>query len=543
MAIFLINMFSMTDKKNTNQCTADILNPSFWQAVAGKREGAFSPWNDAERGDLLDFARKINAPEAVEESIEKLGDPQTLVVVAGQQVGLFLSPLYVIYKAAGAIMWARQLEEWLGRPVRPVFWIASEDHDYDEIRKVNYQSSAGQVMDWQYDLDVEPGTSMFDVPCDEKRIDKFLECIREETRETEFRDSVLERWAEHAEAAYNLEEFFARGLMDFFGEEGLIPFSSNGAVLRSRAAKVIRREIEKPCETSSLVKASDDDAIHRKGDEANFFLYRNGKRAKVRYENKTFVIESLGNNTVIETLTSEELLAELEASPGHFSPNVITRPVAQDTVLPVIAMIGGPGERRYLRQLRQAGVYESLGVVPSVTLPRPRGLLLEPNVEKSLEKLGLDDTILVSENTRDIREKAALNSDFGQALEAMEQMESKAEALFDELRPQLGQMADNPAVASAMKKTLGHWKKGAAKMTQRVRREIELHDAASQHHLDRVLTTIKPGGVAQERHLGPLAPFQLHYCTQKFAKFILENLRIDAGADLQVLRLSTIYEE
>ncbi len=536
-------MFDMNDTMTPNQNSEKIYESSFWEHAAEKLDGTYVPWSKNEQESLIDFARKVDANEAVRESIQRLGEPETLVVVAGQQVGLFLSPLYIMYKAAAAILWARRLEIWLKRPVRPVFWIASEDHDYDEIRKVHYMNAAGQIMEWQYNLDVVPGTSMFNVTCKKERIAEYLQTIRNETRETEFRDTVLERWASHAQASENLEDFFARGLMDFFGHEGLIPFSSNNMALRSRAVDILRREIENPCETSRRIKSSADDAIHRSGDEINFFIYREGKRARIRHHDGSFNVESLEDNAVIEKMHAQQILDELEKYPENFSPNVVTRPLVQDSVLPVIAMIGGPGERRYLLQLRQAGVYDALGVKPAVTLPRPRCLLIEPNVEKSIEKIGLDETTLISENKRYIREATALNSDFGKALEAVEQMESKAEALFAKLRPELGQMADNPAVSSAMEKTLAHWKKGANKMAQRVRREIEQHDAASQHHLERILNTIAPDGIPQERCLGPLAPFQLHYGTKTLAEFILKKLSIDKGADLQILRLSKIHEE
>ncbi|MFW6287043.1 MAG: bacillithiol biosynthesis cysteine-adding enzyme BshC [Candidatus Sumerlaeota bacterium] len=513
----------------------------FWREAAERREGSdYVPWSDPERATLRDFARRVEAPGAVMESIEALGDGETLVVCAGQQTGLFLSPLYIIYKAAGAVLWARHLSDLLERPVKPLFWIASEDHDYDEVCGLRYLDASGTLQRWEYDAEVAAGTSMFDVGLERDRIASFMDQLRQHTRETDFREAVIERWMSHAEQSDNLEDFFARGLMDFFGDAGLIPFSSNDASLRKRAASILRSEIENPGETSRRVKETGGKAIHRKGDEVNFFLYRRGVRAKVRLEDQEFQVEDIGSNETIETLSREALLEELDQSPLHFSPNVITRPVVQDGALPVVAMLGGPGERRYLAQLREAEIYSFFEVPASVVLERPRALLLEPSVERSLEKLGLDQVLLKTEDTAHLREAAARASDFGEALKAVESMEDRAENLFEDLRPKMGDLMKSPAVESALDKTLQNWKKGASKMAKRVRREIEQRDEAAQHHLDRLVNTALPDGHPQERVIGPLAPFEVHYGTKAFAEFILDNLQIDRGADLQVLRLSDI---
>ncbi|HPS01661.1 MAG TPA: bacillithiol biosynthesis BshC, partial [Candidatus Sumerlaeota bacterium] len=120
-------------------------DPNDWRRRTAVRDAQpVAPWTPAERAALWEVNRGAGEHAAVKRNIEALGDPATRVVVAGQQAGLFLSPLYILYKALAAVRWAERLTDLLEQPVVPVFWVASDDHDFEEVRHTVYLNREGR---------------------------------------------------------------------------------------------------------------------------------------------------------------------------------------------------------------------------------------------------------------------------------------------------------------------------------------------------------------------------------------------------------------
>jgi len=524
-------------------------DPDFWRQMLVKRDAnPVPPWTGQERGVLANFNRRMGVPQAVLDNIERLGDPKTLVVIAGQQAGLFLAPFYTLYKAIAAVKWAERLAEILGRPVVPAFWIASEDHDYEEVRRVHYLDANGRDVEWKCPLEPAPGTSIFDIPADAQALGDFLNSVEADTRPTEFKAEILGRWRRFIDESESLEDFFSRGMADLLGATGLILLPSGLPAVRRRATPIVRREIERPLESTALLlerakameEAGEEPPVHRREGDVNFFLYREGLRCKVTYGKGCFQVVHPSGDREVGSLSAEDLLKELDAAPEYFSPNVALRPVIQDSVLPVLAMIGGPGERKYLAMVQEAGLYDLFQVAASHVLARPRAVLIEPRVERLLEKYGMDEKWISREEWSRIEEVVIRAADEARAIESLENLKKGQVEAFERFASGMGDLGKAPAVVSAIRKTSDHIQQALGKMEQRIRDELKREQETAGGQLHRLFDALRPGGAPQERVLSPIAPFQLNY-GDAFAPWLVEGLDLDAPA-LQVLRLSDMHD-
>jgi len=534
----------------------------FWLEVCRRRDARpVAPWTDEECAALRRFNAEAGAPPAVLEAADRLADPRSLVVVAGQQPGLFLTPLYILYKAVAAIKWARRLGELLSRPVIPVFWIGSDDHDFDEISRAHYLSGEGALVSWDYGARTEErepeaagriarGRSVFDVAVDRAALLSFLDDVDRDTRPTEFKERRLGAWKSIVNSSINLENLFAKLLTELLGDQGLVVLSARLMPLRLRARATLRREIERPTEVSALIKKTGDEAkalggraaLHRDGDEVNFFIYRldasdprpGALRCKVTFSGGDFLVSHPATGELIERTNAARLLAELRESPEHFSPNVATRPIVQDCALPTLAMVAGPGEQEYLAQVR--GVYELFDVFQSHAIPRPRVLLIEPRIERHLATYGVQDEALVTEDWRTVEERFLRGGESGSAIGAVEDLRRTLAAAFAHLSGKLARLEKNPAVQSAVSKTSAKTSRAIDALDERVREEVRAMQEADSNHLRQVMTALCPGGQPQERVLGPLAPFLINY-GPRFVSWLFASLDLDCRR-VQVLRLT-----
>jgi len=524
---------------------------AFWRAACALRDAGPPPlWTPPELDALMAFNAAAGAPAAVFDQLERLGDSRALAVVAGQQAGLFVSPLYAVYKAMAAVKWARRLEALLERPVVPVFWIASEDHDFEEVRRAHYLDREGKAVSWTYTpSSYREGLSVYDIPVDSSQVAGFLRSIAEDTHPTEFKEETLASWRRMGETSPDLEVFFAKGLIALLGGQGLVLASPRLAPIRERAARVLRREISYPGESTALITAAgrtmeaegERPPVHRRGDEANFFLYREGVRCKVTLENGRFAVFLPGYAEPLDRLIQADLLRELDEHPANFSPNVILRPIVQDDVLPVLAMVAGPGERDYLTMLDRAGVYPWFGVTPSRVLARPRLLLVEPRIERRLAKAGIPESLLAEENWEAVAEAFIRSTDHGAALDALDAWRLRQTEAFSDFSRQLGALADKPEVSSALARTASAHQEATDRLEKRLRDTILTGQETVAAQKDRCMQSLRPLGLPQERVLGPLAPFLVNY-GGGVIPWILEHIDLDAR-NLQVLYLSRIHKK
>ena len=298
-------------------------------------------------------------------------------VVTGQQVGLLGGPLYVLLKAATAIARAKQATATTGVEHVPMFWLATEDHDLEEVDQVSLLSKS--AVETLRLTKVREGA-----PVGEIVFDGQIDALLEQASQLMGYAPVCELLTECYAAGATFGSAFARLITQLFDAQGLIVMDASGRDFHTLGAGVLRVAIERAeeLEAALLARSAELEAagyhaqVLVKAGASLLFLVSEGAGGKRR--------EALrrGADGVWKagaaSYTTEELLAILEATPERLSPNALLRPVFQDAILPTTAYVGGPAEVAYFAQ--SAVLYEQvLGRVTPI-LPRLSATLIEPAI-------------------------------------------------------------------------------------------------------------------------------------------------------------------
>lgn len=338
---------------------------------------------------LITQNKFFNSTEKTYENIELLKSSNTFAIVTGQQVGLMTGPIYTILKALNAIQLANKLNhKFKDYNFVPVFWLEAEDHDFLEINNINLLTKENEVKFIQYfglegeqEKYVKPtGTIVLD-----EKIDEFKDEIRSNLIETDFTETVFDYINRSYKTGIDLKTAFARLLNYFLKDEGLIFIDPSEKDLKIPLISIFRKELssypalcEKVIISSAEMEHEYDPIIKPK--PINLFYTHNGNRYLIEPKDG----ESYGLKNSRQKFTKDEMLLVLKANPELFSPNVLLRPVCQDTILPTIAYVGGPSEVAYFAQIKDA--YDFFETPMPVIYPRTSITIIEKRVETFLEK-------------------------------------------------------------------------------------------------------------------------------------------------------------
>ncbi|MFQ5891723.1 MAG: bacillithiol biosynthesis cysteine-adding enzyme BshC [Candidatus Methanofastidiosia archaeon] len=335
-------------------------------------------------GVLREYNKRIEAEDKVFENLEILLSEDTYVVVSGQQAGIFTGPLFTIYKALTAIVLCERLKKRNIKCV-PLFWNASEDHDFEEIASTYIlKDNRPEKLELKGKIEKK---SISDIKTGEVNVFELIENMDETTSESEFKDFFILMLKKEAEKSTNLGEYFSRIMSRLFSNYGLILIEPHP--LRKFMPKFCERLIENPTKISKLVKASSEKLrergykpkLHKVLGSCNLFLIQDGRRERVEFDGSKFRV----SERVYKREEFEELLhSEIDS----FSTNVVTRPVFQDYLLPTLSYVAGSSEISYFAQLRK--VYEFFGVKMPVIYPRFGATILERKIKKILLKYNLE---------------------------------------------------------------------------------------------------------------------------------------------------------
>lgn len=319
------------------------------------------------------------------------------VVVTGQQAGLLTGPLYTVHKAISAILLAKEAAGRLGTPVVPIFWIAGEDHDLAEICHV-YREANGRVEKLNYPHAKFGKCSASAASLDHAELTGFIEEYFRSLPETPHTKHVQELVFRHLEKADSFTGFFAGLLNHFFKQEGLLYIDAASPDLRRYESDYFCRLIKNSEAIAKAVAATEAEleskgynaGIGAKLEAANLFLTIEGERLLLEKDGGRFIVK----NTAI-SYTEAELLELAENEPERLSNNVVTRPLMQDMVFPVLAFVGGPGEIAYWAALK--GAFELMDMEMPIVMPRLSVSLVDRRSETILKKRGLQFEDVVSE--------------------------------------------------------------------------------------------------------------------------------------------------
>ncbi len=322
--------------------------------------------------------------------LAKFMEQKGFCVVTGQQPVLFGGPLYVLYKCVSVITAAREYETLLKRPVLPVFWTASEDHDLAEASSVAMPGLNNEPE--TLGLPVEKGNYR---PLCQIALGKKLGEVRAQletiTPDTEFRQELFSILDEAYTERNDFGHAFSGLVAKLFASRGLFVVDACSPELRRGASRLLEGEIFDSAasarlfeETSGRIEqAGYPVQVRPQGEDTGLFVLReDGHRVKLQRDGDQFRLKGIGGK-----LTEEELKQKLQKSPEVFSPGVRARPLVEAEVFGTLCYLAGPGEIAYYAQL--GPLYALRGLRMPVIRPRLSGVLLEARIGKVLGKYGL----------------------------------------------------------------------------------------------------------------------------------------------------------
>ncbi|MFC1538402.1 bacillithiol biosynthesis cysteine-adding enzyme BshC [Candidatus Latescibacterota bacterium] len=329
--------------------------------------------------------RLIEAGKKALDSIEKI-DNETVFVICGQQAGLFGGPLYTLYKAMHAVRLSSILSERTGKQIVPLFWIASDDHDFEEVRSLGIRTNDGST----FRLEYIPEQHTEGAPVGEIVIDdgifRAIDVLEKHIAPGEFSERYLSIIKSSWQPGIKWGEAFAKQIAALFSEYGLVIFDPRATGAKALFRDIMTAELNDPHASSNLVNTEAatyetskqrKKAIRKPEGSTNLFLEIDGIRYPLFFKQNSF---SAGD----KTFSQNEILDLIASVPEKFSPGAVLRPVCQDFIFPTVALISGPGERFYLEQIEP--VYKYFNVNRSVPWPRASFTIIDHKIIRISEK-------------------------------------------------------------------------------------------------------------------------------------------------------------
>ncbi len=461
------------------------------------------------------------APAAARAAAARLHDAQTVAVVTGQQAGLFGGPLYTLFKALTAVRLARRLADEHETAVVPVFWIEGEDHDLDEIRGCHVLDGEAARVPVALEVSAPPGTSAAAIVLDDS-IRAALADLRMALPRTEFTTEVMDAVAESYAPGERLVDAFARWIERLLGHHGLVVYDASDPAAKPFVRSLFKREVASPGRTTALAAKAGAElaalgyhaqASPAPGSVALFHL--DEVRHAIRATDGTF-------STGGRTLDVDTLLADIENDPARFSPNVLLRPIVQDTLLPTVAYVAGPNELAYLGQLRR--IYAAFDVPMPVIYPRASATIVDAATVKFLNRNGVDFAQLQP------RDDAALNRLLASLVpENIKQTIAAAERSMAEHFDAIGNVVPtlDPTLAGAVTSTRGRIDRELRNLRGKTVAAAKRRDSTLRRQFERARAQSFPGGALQERSVAGV-----HFLNRygfELVDRLLECLPLDPG--------------
>ena len=444
------------------------------------------------------------APARAREAARLLADRKTVAVVTGQQAGLFGGPLFTLFKALTAIKLAEQVSRDHKVPAVAVFWIDAEDHDWEEVRSCTVFDEA--LTPRSVSLPARPGADP--APVATIALDHTVLAALNEIEQllppTEFRGPLMDGLRRAYTPGLGMADAFGRWLEEVLGHRGLVVYDSSDAASKPLVSQVFARELSMPGQTVKLAALAGSDLTARGyhaqvhgNDEgvALFYLGRSvdGGRRAVRQQDGGFVVGD-------QQFAAPALVEQARLQPDGFSPNVLLRPIVQDTIFPTICYVAGPNELAYLGQLR--GVYEHFGVPMPLFYPRGTATILDSAALRFLTKYKLPLEALQAQDEAALNE--LLKTQIPPAVE--ESFTAAAHAIDAQMQQLVAVMPGlDPTLEGAARSTLERMQRDLQTLHGKMIQAAKRRDETLRRQFIHARALAFPGGHAQERTIGFLS--------------------------------------
>ena len=453
----------------------------------------------------------------------QLADPRAVAIVTGQQAGLFGGPLFTLLKALTTIRLARRVRHDHGIPVVPIFWIDAEDHDWDEVRSCGVLDSDLALREIAAPPPEGAGERSIGALRWSDAVSEAVAALGDALPATEFTAWTLEMAQEAYRPGRTVSESFARLLDAVLGPHGLVVFDASDRDAKRFAAATFVRELETAGASALAAARAGADLVARgyhmqvtphEGSAALFYL--DGGRRHIRSRGDVFLLEDE------DAVGVPELLERARRDPGAFSPNVLLRPIVQDTFFPTACYVAGPNELAYLAQLR--GIYQAFGVPMPLVQPRASATLLDAAAVRFLtrhrvpfEQLQAQDEHALNELLRKLLPPSVERA----VTEARDKIAGGMEAVITAVP------AIDPTLEGKARSVLGRMEHELSSLHTKILQAAKRRDETLRRQFVHLQAQAFPGGHPQERVVGGIS-FLNRYGPALVTR-LLDELPIDSG--------------
>jgi len=464
--------------------------------------------------------RNWGATPEIFDNIEKIKDTDAIAIFTGQQACLFGGPYLILLKAMAAVKYARRLERELSVPVIPIFWIAADDHDFQEVAAVDVFDEGGGVARLQIDYGDLASSPPIGVLKYDDSIAREINRLKELLPDNEFKDRTLTPIAECYRPGEKIVDCFARYLLSILGEHAPILFSPYDEEFKKFVARFLAGSIDRHDEIKNTLAAADS-ALRRAGyhrqvekaDTAAHLFFHDPNRTAIHRDGERFVADA-------QEFASAELKEAISSRPIDFSPDVFIRPLMQSHFFPAAAIIGGPAEVAYYAQM--------MPLFDTFDLVRPR-IFARPSltvVERRFEKLMDEHHVTLDDIAGDF--EARINDIFSDTFpsrldESISRYRSGVMDGMDKLGEELE--AYDPVLSG----TVNHTRKKVDYLLNELAKKVfaahKKKNKSDRDRLYRLRDNLFPRGAPAERSIAP-AYFISRY-GPRIVDFIFENMRLD----------------
>ncbi|WP_226681144.1 bacillithiol biosynthesis cysteine-adding enzyme BshC [Sutcliffiella horikoshii] len=467
---------------------------------------------------LQEFNQRYHADAQTLHSIEKLNDRQSVVVISGQQAGLMTGPIYTISKIISTIKLAQEQELKLGIPVVPIFWIAGEDHDFQEINHVNLPKD-NEIQKHVFQMKEAGKKMVSELQYDKEKLRAWLlEIINSYGESPYTKELTLE--LEHAmEVSTTFVDMFASLITKLFKGTGLVLVNAADPSLRKLETPYLQQILMEHGQIRNGMLHSQKELeeqgfkpmLEIDSESMNIFFHENGERELLCWDEAKQIAYIKGSG---RQFTLEQLNKLIEEQPENFSNNVVTRPLMQEFLFPTLAFIGGPGEISYWAELGRC--FRSVDLEMPPVVPRISLTLLERHIDRTLVELDEDISDVV-ENGLEEKRKAWL---YKQELESLEETLMKYHEQYAKVHDQFREVGNS---------TLPHHRKTFEKNWDLIDKQFTyihrlIERSAYEKHenmmskYERAELAVLPKGMPQER------VWNIYYFLNKYGLDFVQRL-------------------
>lgn len=479
---------------------------------------------------LKEYNQQFGAGKKTLKSVEKLADKNAIAVVTGQQLALFGGPLFTVYKILTAIHFAQKWEEEYNIACVPVFWMADEDHDYEEIAELGFPQNDNHTnILLAKHSNTQPRVAEIELA---ENFKAFKKQVVESQFDTDFTDSLWRQLDKCYSAGTTVGKAFGKLVLSLFEDQGIVLAGSNHPAIKKHLSSTIIHSVEQvetlykslENQTKRLITNGYHGQVHLQ--PSNLFWIDDEKnRIKLSYEAGTWTVDDTEKKW-----TTDELTREISNHPERFSPNVFLRPILQNELLPDFAYIAGPGEISYYAQMKQ--FYKDFDQKMPVIMPRFSATVMESGIDRIFEKLPFDVPDY-NDRVEDLESAFIEKSDSPDIESIFTKWRKDIENVSED---RVGEVKEiDPTLEGSSAKALAVFFAELDKLKGKVYRSVKDQEKTQLNRIKKIKTSLFPDGNLQEREVAFIY-FMNKYGLDIWER-LLERLNNEKPDSHQIIRL------